>query len=75
LTVRSRSSSREIDQYGNLTVRCLEIAASSLPKPALHLDRVLGVEHLDAQRVSVGASAKPLAAEARFWSASRSGSA
>ena len=30
LTVRSRSSSREIDQYGNLTVRCFEIAASSL---------------------------------------------
>ena len=48
---------RELDR-ALLRDRCLE-----LPEPALHLDRVLGVEHLDAQRGIGGRLGEALAAE------------
>ena len=75
LTVRSRSSSREIDQYGNLTVRCFEIAPSSLPSRPCISAEYSGSSTSTRMAVSVGASAKPGRPSARFCSASRSGSA
>jgi len=75
LIVRSRSSSREIDQYGNLTVRCFEIAASSLlSRPCISAE-YSGSSTSTRIAVWVGASENPGRPSARFWSARRSGSA
>ena len=50
LIVRSRSSSRAIDQYAKLDRALLRDRRLELAEPALELGRVVGVAHLDPHR-------------------------